>query len=147
MTSLAKASVNYNTFPIFTAVYARIFLNEPLYVWDWVAILIACFGMALMGRPWKHSEQELDLNFDLDRIGQLLAIFGSIIVSFAYMLMRRIAGRMYLMIPPLYLSVTSNLLIMPLALWMYSEGQDGPTHYTWQDALIIIGIGVSTLIG
>ena len=74
--------------------------------------------MILMGRPLQ-SDEELDRH--LDKIGQILAIFGSLVVSFAYMLMRRIAGQMYLMLPPLYLTVTSNVLVMPFALWMYSK--------------------------
>ena len=116
-TSLSKASVNYNTFPIFTAIYARIFLHESMHTLDWVAILLACSGMVLMAHE-SNSGEELDQK--LDRIGQILAIFGAITVSFSYMLMRRIAGRMYLMLPPFYLSLMSNVLATPFALWFYS---------------------------
>ena len=105
---------------------------------------MACAGMALMARPLRHTDAEFD--HSLDRIGQLLAIFGSITVSFSYMLMRRIAGRMYLMLPPFYLALTSNVLVMPFALWIYSK-QAEPTVYTWRMIFLIVGVSASTLAG
>ena len=97
-----------------------------------------------MSQPLHHSTEQFDDR--MDKIGQLLAIFGPITVSFSYMLMRRIAGRMYLMLPPFYLSLTSNVLTMPFALWMYSR-QPEPTMYTWSMILLIIGVSVTTLTG
>ena len=101
--------------------------------------------MVLMGRPLRATEEE-EIDRRLDRAGQILAIFGAVVVAFAYMLMRRIAGRMYLLLPPFYLTVTSNLLVMPFALWIYST-QGSPTVYTWQCALNIVGVAVATLAG
>ena len=89
-------------------------------VWDWISIVGACVGMALMS-GFFSNKSDVEFDHSLDRIGQFLAILGAVIVSFSHMLMRRIAGRMYLMLPPFYLSLTSNVLVMPFALWMYTQ--------------------------
>jgi len=47
-TTLTKATVIFWTMPIFTALYARCFLQETLSVYDWFACFIAFFGMFLM---------------------------------------------------------------------------------------------------
>ena len=48
LTSLSKANVLFWTNPIFTALYARIFLKELLSYYDWAAIVIAFFGIVLL---------------------------------------------------------------------------------------------------
>ena len=47
-TNLSKATVLFWTNPIFTALYARIFLKEQISCYDWVAILLAFFGVVLL---------------------------------------------------------------------------------------------------
>ena len=48
MTSLSKASMLFYTNPIFTALFARIFLQEQISYYDWFSIFLAFFGIFLL---------------------------------------------------------------------------------------------------
>ena len=48
LTSMSKAVVLFNVNPIFVAIFARIFLGEKISYFDWVAIVLAFFGIVLL---------------------------------------------------------------------------------------------------
>ena len=47
-TTLSKASILFWTNPIFTALYARIFLKESISYYDWASIFLMFFGVILL---------------------------------------------------------------------------------------------------
>ena len=46
-----------------------------------------------------------------------MALMGAIAVGFAFMLMRKMAGRVYFMIPPFYFTAVSTFLSTPIAMY------------------------------
>ena len=52
MTSLSRASVLFFTYPLFTAINARLFLGESISYYDWVAIIFAFIGIVMLQNPF-----------------------------------------------------------------------------------------------
>ena len=71
LTSLSKASVIWSTNPIFTAIYARVFLKENLSYYDWFSILACFFGIILLQNPFgsHDSVSTNDIDPTLDVLG------------------------------------------------------------------------------
>ena len=67
MTSLSRASVLFFTYPLFTAINARLFLGESISYYDWMAIVFAFIGIVMLQNPF--GEKKSDRDFTLDTIG------------------------------------------------------------------------------
>ena len=146
LTSLSKASMLFFTNPIITAVYARIFLKEKISYYDWVAIFCAFFGVILLQNPFGKDETEVQIDSTLDTLGSALALFGAFSAAFAFMLMRKMAGQIYFMLPPIYFTALSTGLSTPGALYQMSiESQ--PTHYTSKGILLLLAISFLSFLG
>ena len=67
MTSLSKASTIFFTYPLFTAINARIFLGESISNFDWLAIVLAFVGIVLLQDPF--GAQKANRDWVLDTVG------------------------------------------------------------------------------
>ena len=75
-----------------------------------------------------------------------MAIGGALSAAFAFMLMRKMANRLYFMLPPFYFATWSSVIATPIALYQMSR-QPTPTHYTWEGILYLFGVSVFAFIG
>jgi len=121
LTSLSKASCLFWSNPIFTALYSRFFLSEKLSNFDWVAIFVCFFGVFLLQNPFSTGSTSLQADVAkidpfLDMAGSAVAIIGAMIVAFALMLMRKMAGQMHFMISPFYYAIVCTIGSTPVAL-------------------------------
>jgi len=131
MTSLTKATILFWTNPIFVALYSRIFLKERLSIFDWVAIFLAFIGVVLLQNPFGRLEDDLasissgsrSQSEMLDYIGSAVAILGSLIVAFAFMFMRKMAGTVHYMVPPMYFAMFSTVLSPVAMIYQMNEEQ------------------------
>ena len=52
----AKASVIFWTMPVFTALFAFLYLGEKLSVYDWGAVVIAFIGLLIIQNPFAAGQ-------------------------------------------------------------------------------------------
>ena len=146
LTSLSKATVLYWMNPIFTALYARIFLKETLSCYDWAAIFLAFAGVVLLQNPFGQDVVETEIDRTQDMLGSCIAVAGALSVGFAFMLMRKMADRLYFMVPPFYFATYSTIITTPIAIAQMSR-QSSPTHYTLEGVLLILAVSFFSFIG
>ena len=120
LTSLSKATVLYWMNPIFTALYARIFLKEKLSYYDWAAIFLSFGGVVLLQNPFSQANVETKIDKTQDMLGSFIAIVGALSVGFAFMLMRKMADRVYFLVPPFYFALYSTIITTPIAILQMS---------------------------
>ena len=70
--SLTKASVLFWTSPVFSALFAGLYLKERLAKYDWAAVFVAFTGILIMQNPFSQSLDSGDSIRDL--IGSALAL-------------------------------------------------------------------------
>lgn len=89
---LADASIIVFSVPVFVAIFARIFLNEPCGIWNTISIILTLIGVLLITRPpFLFSSEPVatdhDLNYNTLK-GAVAAFISTIFGANAYVLLR-----------------------------------------------------------
>jgi drug/metabolite transporter (DMT)-like permease len=84
LSSVANVLVIISTIPLFTALLARVFINEKLPLYTWGAILISTFGVG-----WIFAESWQSPNFT----GDVLALTASLALSGKFVNDRAVSNR------------------------------------------------------
>jgi drug/metabolite transporter (DMT)-like permease len=130
---LAEATTVHNTTPIWTALLALFLLREALGRGTVAALVLGLAGVLLVARPDAGGLQ-------LDTAGLVVALAGAVFSSFAYVTVRRLAATEH----PLVIVFYFPLIALPASLAWAIPQWVTPTP---RDALVLLGIGVTTQIG
>lgn len=134
--SLADAMTFSKTSPIFTAIFAYIFLKEELSRWAWIAVFIGFIGIVFITQPTGLTFSKTDLLGIFSGIGAALAYTSvrelkqyydtrSIVLSF--MLVGSLGPLLLLLISPYFNEPTLDFMlgefVMPEGIvWLYVFG-------------------------
>ncbi|XP_072934596.1 solute carrier family 35 member G1 [Epargyreus clarus] len=91
---LADASVIVFSVPVFVALFARVFLNEPCGIWNTISIILTLVGVVLITHPpFLFEEPKPDANTDINVLrGAMAAFVSTIFGANAYVLLRLLKG-------------------------------------------------------
>jgi drug/metabolite transporter (DMT)-like permease len=131
---LAEATVIQYTNPIFTVVFAAVFLRERATPQVMVGIAVSLAGVVLVTRP-----AGLGLPASLDTTGLLVALLGAVISGGVYTLVRRLKGEHPLVVIfyfPLVATPATIPFLLIDAVW--------PTAGQW---LVLLGLGLASQAG
>ena len=133
---LADVTVIQFTNPVFTALFAALFLRERLTKLVLVSLILSISGVFLIAQPTAVFG---DASRPTDTTAVLVALAGAVCAALAYTLVRKLREADHALVVVFYLplvSVPACIPIMaPVAIW--------PTPW---EVLIMIGIGVLTQI-
>jgi drug/metabolite transporter (DMT)-like permease len=130
---LAEATTVHNSTPIWTAILAWVLLREPLGRSTAAALAFGLAGVILVARPGSGGLQ-------LDGVGLVVALAGAACSSLAYVTVRRLAVTEH----PLVIVFYFPLVALPASLVWAVPQWETPTAL---EALVLLGIGVTTQIG
>jgi drug/metabolite transporter (DMT)-like permease len=137
--SLADAMTFSKTAPIFTAIFAWLFLKEELSKWAWLAVFIGFIGIVFITQPSGLSFSKTDVLGIFSGIGAALAytsvrelkkFYDTRAIVLSFMLVGTI-GPLLLLIISSYIKVDSldfmlGEFIMPQGIvWLYVMGMGG----------------------
>lgn len=134
---LADATVIQQTNPIFTAIFAGLFLAEHLSWKDMLGILISMVGVLCVAQPafiFSQTPHELPL-FPL-----LIAIGGAVVSGIAYTIIRKLSNTEHSLVTVFYFPLVSLPLSTPTAFM-------GWVQPTWKEWLLLLAIGICTQSG
>ena len=67
--------------PVFTIIFARIFLGERLFCFDAIPIVLMLSGFLLTVQPWNPSSKSLDAGYQDDFLHSALILFAATILA------------------------------------------------------------------
>jgi|JI10StandDraft_1071094.scaffolds.fasta_scaffold34935_4 drug/metabolite transporter (DMT)-like permease len=132
---LADATVIQYSSPVFTALFAAIFLGETMRRVEIVCMALSFAGVLLVAQPsflFDHASSTPPLTF-------AIAIAGAIISAIAYTTIRRLRKTDHADVIVLYMP----LVAMPLSIPAVARDATMPAPVEW---LLLLGIGVTTQI-
>ena len=139
--SLSKASVIFQTSPMFTALMGRIMLKERLSYFDWAALPLSFLGLVLIQNPFgKHDDEN---SFTQDLLGTSAALIGSISTAILYISLRQlgIAGDIHFLLPAISFSLGA-MFLSPIFLFLKLLFQPELNQYSWFDVGMILAISL-----
>ncbi len=142
---LAKAVTFVQTAPIFTALFAYIFLKEQLDKTSWIAVLVGFFGILLITKPEGFLFEKTDM----------LGIFSGIFAALAYTSIREL--KKYYDTRVIVLSFLISGTIIPSIALLFGNyfGNQSPLDFLFAPFVIpqgiewlwLVGVGISALAG
>eukprot|EP00347_Sterkiella_histriomuscorum_P016511 403352903 len=136
---LTKSSMIYWTLPIFTAIFARVFLNEKLTKYDWIATILAFVGILVMQNPFATNLQSEDSVYDV--IGTVLCIFGAITGGITMVCIRKMGKDVHYLQSPLFFSLT-NLMLCPIFQGLRLTVRPYLNVYSQYDVMMIVLVAI-----
>ena len=133
---IATATVIQYIYPTFTVISAYIILKEFISRRIVYSIIIGWIGILLVSQP----EFTTDSNFQETILAIIIAIFGALMTSLAYICVRKLSSREH----PLVIIYYFPLVSIPLSIPFVINDFVLPTGTDW---FWIIGIGIFTQIG
>ena len=67
--------------PVFTILFARIFLGERLFCFDSIPIILMLSGFLLTVQPWNPSSKSLDSGFQENFLDSAFILFAATILA------------------------------------------------------------------
>ena len=67
--------------PVFTILFARLFLKEQLFCFDSIPIILMLTGVLLTVQPWNLSSKSLDAGYQDDFLHSALILFAATILA------------------------------------------------------------------
>ena len=133
---IATATVIQYIYPTFTVISAYIILKEFISRRIVYSIIIGWIGIVLVSQPEFTSNS----NFQETILAIIIAIFGALMTSLAYICVRKLSSREH----PLVIIYYFPLVSIPLSIPFVINDFVLPTGTDW---FWIIGIGIFTQIG
>ena len=133
---IATATVIQYIYPTFTVISAYIILKEFISRRIVYSIIIGWIGILLVSQP----EFTTNSNVQETILAIIIAIFGAMMTSLAYICVRKLSSREH----PLVIIYYFPLVSIPLSIPFVIDDFVLPTGTDW---LLIIGIGIFTQIG
>lgn len=135
---LAEATVIHQTAPLFTAVFAAIWLHEKLEARVLLGIVLCLGGVMMIARPeWLFGEHPALPAFPWQFA--FVALLGSILSAVAYVTVRRLGRTENPLVVVFYFPLVTVPMTAAFAIpqWIWPD---------WQGWLLLLGIGLSTQI-
>lgn len=134
---LAEATLLHYTNPVFTALFAALFLRESASLRIVGSIAVSLAGVALMARPEFLFGGELG---GLDPLGVRVGLFGAVCSAAAYTIVRALAKTEHPHVIVFYFPLVAVPLSIPTSL----PDAVWPSPLTW---LVLLGVGITTQLG
>jgi len=132
MLPLAHAQVIAFSVPAFAAVFARLFLKEPLYLTDAVALQASFCGMVLIARPAPFFSSD-----PARKLGVLLALLSSACDGGAFVLVRALGVRVQVPWEAVVLAQATGQVVLSIPC-MLAAGEKWIVPSPWQAVLLIM---------
>lgn len=135
---LAEATVIHQTAPLFTAVFAAIWLHEKLEARVLLGIVFCMGGVMMIARPeWLFGEHPALPAFPWQFA--FVALLGSLLSAVAYVTVRRLGRTENPLVVVFYFPLVTVPMTAAFAIpqWIWPD---------WQGWLLLLGIGLSTQI-
>ncbi len=132
---IAEATVLHFTNPLWTALFAAVFLRERLSPWVLAAIAVSFVGVILVTRPAVLFGASAS---PVSAIGVGVALLGAMLSSLAYVSVREASKTEDALVIVFYFPLISVPATLP-----FVSGFVWPQGWAW---LILLGVGVSTQI-
>lgn len=133
---LAEATTVHNTAPIWSALLAWWLLRERVARSTAFGLALGLAGVVLVARPWSAGRPE----GLAESLAVLVALAAALTSAAAYVTVRHLARTEH----PLVIVFYFPLVALPASLVWALPGWVTPT---WSDALVLLGVGVTTQIG
>ena len=124
------------TYPIFISIFAGILINEKITKYVVIASLIGWLGILIILNPYQLSS----LNIELEKFALLIAFFGAISTSLAYITVKKLSLTEDIYIIIKYFPLVSLITLSPIVLMNWVT--PSITDIAW-----ILGIGFFTQAG
>jgi drug/metabolite transporter (DMT)-like permease len=144
---LSDATVVFFTGPPFTAILARLLLNEPLTRWHLLSMILCLMGVVLVARP------AFIFGFDESSSmysgwGIVAALVGAMFSALAYVTVRKITamatdGELDVTVFVIYFGAWSTLIAI-IGLWGFQEPKWPESVELW---LLLFGVGFAAFLG
>ena len=140
-TSISKANILFFTGPLYVPFLAYFFIGEQISKIDVLALLMGFIGIIMINNPFSEYDSS---NSEL--FGGFIAALGGIFASFAWVVIRKMGGKVHFTVPPFYFSlgwtITSSILMI-----LNKQGQTFKPKYDFYTIIIITIVSLSTFIG
>ena len=159
--ALGDASVLVFTAPIFTALFARILIKEPLGAVDYSAMLLSIVGVVLVAKPpfifggsgervlddgcpddGTTAEDDEDSSSAAGAIAAVIALMGAMGSGFSNVILRKLKNENS-MVAVQYMAMCSSILA-PVLLLVSAQKVNFPSAIQW---LLMIAIGFLGFLG
>jgi len=121
---VSTASSIFFTVPIWSAIFARLFIKESITVYDYISLLTAFTGVLVINNPWQESAPAVSINEGLEGnfidkkvyttsdkiIGTSYALVGAITCAAAFLCMRTMRSDIHYSVPPFWFSIGGTFL-------------------------------------
>jgi drug/metabolite transporter (DMT)-like permease len=147
---LSTASSIFFTMPIWSAIFAWIFINERINIMDIVSVVCAFIGMLIVNNPWEETAEESAAEKSDIAIGTIFALSGAIGGSFAVLCMRHMRNMHYGISPFWFASGCTFLSMIVHSLQLnnsyYKDGElDREKTTTVYDTKTAVLIGLASV--
>mmetsp|Transcript_16966 Transcript_16966/g.18946 ORF Transcript_16966/g.18946 Transcript_16966/m.18946 type:complete len:211 (+) Transcript_16966:335-967(+) len=139
--SISKANILFFTGPLYVPFFAYLFIGESISKVDAIALIFGFTGILIINNPF--SEHETSSN---EFWGGVVAAFGGLVASCAWIIMRKMGGKVHFTIAPFYFSLGCTFTGTILYLLNVQKTTIDVT-YSWFGILMIATIAVLTFIG
>eukprot|EP00347_Sterkiella_histriomuscorum_P022818 403337035 len=122
-----------------STIFARVFLNEKLTKYDWIATILAFVGILVMQNPFATNLQSEDSVYDV--IGTVLCIFGAITGGITMVCIRKMGKDVHYLQSPLFFSLT-NLMLCPIFQGLRLTVRPYLNVYSQYDVMMIVLVAI-----
>eukprot|EP00188_Purpureofilum_apyrenoidigerum_P004432 Plantae.Rhodophyta-Purpureofilum_apyrenoidigerum.ctg5016.p1 GENE.Plantae.Rhodophyta-Purpureofilum_apyrenoidigerum.ctg5016~~Plantae.Rhodophyta-Purpureofilum_apyrenoidigerum.ctg5016.p1 ORF type:complete len:359 (-),score=41.05 Plantae.Rhodophyta-Purpureofilum_apyrenoidigerum.ctg5016:150-1226(-) len=142
--SLGECTVLVFTMPIFTIVFSRIFLGEPLDVIDEAFGLLCLCGIALIAKPHMLFNPELSKAAKDRFTGTCAALAAALAQASIFIIIKSMGGRVHYMMNVQYLGLVCAL-IAPIGAVVFKEPR-WHLPSSMEECIVFLGVGFFGLL-
>jgi len=140
--NLGDATTIFFTSPIFTALFAWIFLGEAFTGALVVASVLSLTGVVLVARPAFLFGDSAEPSSDMALAGAGAALGAAILAAIAYVIVRKVGTQVHFLVNVVWFGAVSSA-VTPFAAFLL-QTQDWPRGWQWE---VLLGVGLTAFLG